>query len=343
MQFLQLGSALKLANEGYYRSKGTRIYRDFDTVARCCPLVAQADAQEFASRKKGAAGAQAIYDFGIGEGSFAFDFLDEVRKRDEGLYGQTGYALCDISRKLLDEALKSERGKAHASRLKAVEVDASGPFEFSADYVRSNEMYDDLAASMLVMRKGKVCEVLFSPDGKEKQYAESGAAIPAAMRKMLEKCEGYELALNSGAVAHLRNAMKALKRGGWIDIYDYGYSGVEEILEEPAEVWNEGTVREYGGQLTVDVNFELLADEARACKCRAGIERVSERLEDAFGRKFSFVDLREGRGKTWVGYMDEAEVRKNAAMLKKAGYSKEFMDGEVVEEDAYLHLRIEKD
>jgi len=342
MQFLGVGEALRLANEGYYRRKGGKIYRDFDTVARCCPLVAQADAREFVARVKAGNGAVSVYDFGIGEGSFAFDFLDEMKKADAGLYGRTSYALCDISRKLLDEALESRRGKTHAGRLQAVEVDASAPFDFSANYVRSNEMYDDLAASMLVMHKGKVCEVLLSPGGKEKKYVESSAGIPAAMRKMLEKCEGHELALSTGALAHLRSAMKALKAGGWIDIYDYGYAGAEEISEEPAEVWNAGTVREYGGQLTIDVNFELLADEARKCGCRAKIERVSERLAEAFGRKFRFVDLRAARGKTWVGYMDDAELKKNAAMLKAAGYSKEFIGGEVEEEDAYLHLRVEK-
>jgi len=203
-------------------------------------------------------------------------------------------------------------------------------------------MYDDLPATMLAMRKGTVYEVKISA-GRQilKKYSEYSDSIPSLMKKMLEKCEGRELMLNQGALAHLRNSMGALKRGGHIDIYDYGYADAEEALEEPAEVWNAGTVREYGGQLTVDVNFALLADEARKRGLRARMERVSERLERRFGRKFKFVDLRTG-GRSWVGYLDEKGLKAKAGVLRKAGYSREFISGEVREDDAYLHLRVEK-
>lgn len=347
MTFLPVDEALRLANEPYYWQKGGKIYADFSTVAKCCPLVARADAADFVRMKKGGIGPLEIYDFGIGDGSFAFDFLDEVEKADEGIYGKLAYTLCDISAKLLAEVMHAERAKRHAGRLRTHEADAAGEFSFSADYVRSNEMYDDLPAKLFVMRKGRIYEVLVDVNGggagrvlKKRRGFEG--ELPSAMEKMLEMCEGRELACNFGALAHLRNAMRALHAGGWIDIYDYGYADAGEAAETPEEVWNEGILREYDGQITVDVNFAILMAEARKAGWKAEIETVSGRLANAFGKKFTFVDFTAHGGKKWVGYVDEEGLRGRRAELKKAGYSEEFLDGEIEEQDCYLHLRVEK-
>jgi len=346
MQFLPVDEALRLANYSYYGQKGRKIYEDFSTVVKCCPLVARADALDFVRKKKGQAGASEVYDFGIGDGSFAFDFLDEVKKTDKESYMRTAYTLCDISAKLLSEAMESERARGHLGRLHKLETDAASEFSFSADYVRLNELYDDLAAKLMVMRKGKVYEVLLAAGGAaksvRKKMGEFEGELPPAFRKMLQQCEGRELVYNFGALAHLRNAVRALKTGGWIDIYDYGYASEEEAQEMPDEVWNAGTVREYGGQLTVDVNFALLREEAVKFGCEVKVKRVSDRLAECFGKKFTYVDFVGGRGKRWIGYIDEGEMKARRPELKKAGYSEEFLQGEVEEEDSYLHMRAEK-
>ncbi len=344
MEFLPADEALRLANSSYYRQKGRRIYDDFSTVAKCCPLVAQADALDFVQKKKKETGASEVYDFGIGDGRFAFDFLDEVKKQDAALYAGISYTLCDISEKLLEEAMNSAGAERHAGRLKSSARDATADFQFSADYVRSNEMYDDLPAKLLVMKKGIIYEVLLAAGADEeevqKKRCEFQGELPQAFRKMLARCEGRELVYNFGALAHLRNAMQALKKGGWIDIYDYGYAG--EAEEMPAEVWNAGTVREYGGQLTVDVNFALLRGEAERNGGHVTVEPVSERLKEVFGRKFTYVDFMTSGKKLWVGYVDEGGLKVRRAELKKAGYSEEFLRGEAGEEDCYLHMRAEK-
>jgi SAM-dependent MidA family methyltransferase len=346
MQFLPVDEALRLANYSYYRQKGRKIYEDFSTVVKCCPLLAHADALDFVRKKKGQAGVFEVYEFGIGDGSFAFDFLDEVKGRDAALYAGSSYTLCDISAKLLGETMESERAREHLGRLHTLETDATDEFSFSADYVRSNELYDDLAAKLMVMEKGRIYEVLLAAgaNGKNvrKKMREFGGELPPAFRKMLQQCEGRELVYNFGALAHLRNAVRALKKGGWIDIYDYGYASDEEAQELPDEIWNAGTVREYGGQLTVDVNFALLREEAEKAGCKVAVERVSERLAECFGKKFTYVDFVSGQGKRWVGYLDEGEMKTRRPELKKAGYSEEFMRGEVEEEDSYLHLQAEK-
>jgi SAM-dependent MidA family methyltransferase len=344
MAFYNAGEAMRKANGEYYARKGTDIYEDFGTVVRFCPLLAQADARDFAERKKADNKSFGICDFGIGDGSFAFDFLDELGSVAPSAYAHTQYSLCDISEKMLKDVMASPRAKKHSRILKSVVADASAPPRFSADYVRSNEMYDDLEARIFVMRKGRAYEVLLdasdAKNGVQKKYAEC-ADVPQAMQRALEMCEGRELVHNAGALANLRAGMGALKAGGWIDIYDYGHASPDESMEEPEEVWNEGIVREYGGQLTVDVSFWLLMEEAKRQGFGASVQTVSERLAASFKKRFRFVDMRDGK-KAWVGYMDDGEVRAKKAMLMRAGYSEEFFDGEVEETDEYLHLRVEK-
>ncbi|MDO8339133.1 MAG: SAM-dependent methyltransferase [Candidatus Burarchaeum sp.] len=368
MEFLPSDEALRLANSSYYRQKGRRIYKDFSTVVKCCPLVAQADALDFVQRRQGRGGERQkleIYEFGTGDGTFAFDFLDDVKKQNKGIYSRMDYTLCDISAKLLRETMESERARRHLGRLHKLETDAAGEFSFSADYVRSNELYDDLPAKLLVLKKGRVYEVFLAAAeaGEEvrKKMCETGGEFPQAFIKMLLRCEGRELVYNFGALAHLRNAMRALKKGGWVDIYDYGYADVSEAEETPPEIWNAGTVREYGahsaqggmaplsqrsgkegGQLTVDVNFALLREEAEKCGCKVTVEPVSGRLEEIFGRKFTYVDFVAGGKGRWVGYVDAEGLKARRAELKKAGYSEEFLRGEAEEEDCYLHMRAEK-
>ena len=117
MEFLPADEALRLSNSPYYRRKGRKIYEDFSTVAKCCPLVAQADALDFVRKKKGQSGAFEVYEFGIGDGSFAFGFLDEVKRTDRAGYVKTTYTLCDISARLLGEAMGSERAGKHTGKL----------------------------------------------------------------------------------------------------------------------------------------------------------------------------------------------------------------------------------
>jgi len=191
-------SAMNEANSSYYRKKGKRIYSDFRTYAHSGKLLAQANAKEFCEKfggKTGGAGSGKefagasvvdggvsknsvlVAEFGVGNGKFALDFLDEVKKRDAALYARMHYVLFDFSEKMLADSQKTLA--AHLEKCEFVEFDAAKekfPAEFAGkiNYARMNELLDDLPCEFYALENGEVVEAEFDADGRLTGFAGVG-------------------------------------------------------------------------------------------------------------------------------------------------------------------------
>lgn len=330
----------KSANEKYYKDPKTRIYYDFKTTSSACSMTALACAKKAARMieawEKQSSEPFRIAEFGIGEGDFAAAFNKELLKQVDSTRFE--YVMFDFSKPLLDKAKKlftKERLIGHF-----VCCDLANPAKFPYarsghfEYVISNEMYDDLPASIMC-RKGKdVFEAVYDMEGEFREYA------PCTNKKALPFAaslpENYNVPVNLGGMENLNMIKSILRPGfGMADIFDYGFMSYNEIAKEPFEFWNQGVVRKFGTQLTTDVNFELLEEYAKSIGFIAGSMQQSDFIEMMIGEKLTSVELEDG----WH-YFTREQIKKSAKKLGKQGYGKEFIKGEYSEEEPYYCLSL---
>ena len=277
-----------------------------------------------------------VYDFGIGNGFFSKFFLQKLYLLDRArkFVPRLSYFLCDISGTLVRRAERDLR----QFNVHGIVCDATGkmPFLKRASYIRSNELYDDLPAKIFVKRDGVTFEVymdgrtVHSPETRDYVKTSNRAAI-SFMKNMPD---GYEIPLNFGAASHLSRCMDALVVGGYIDIFDYGFSSIKEITALPAEVWNNSIVREFNSQLTVDVNFIHLAQAFKNSEAAASAQKSY--AESVLGKKLFYVELEQ------LYYFEKAEVRSNAKRMARFGYPKDFLSSGIRETEDYKHFRVVK-
>jgi hypothetical protein len=156
------GGAFEVINEAYYRSRGSGIYEDFQTMVGEDATIARADAADFARRIDAAqrAGREvpevlAVVETGIGSGKFAQGFLDALAEGAPDLYRRVRYHLCDVSPAMLDQALARDSLGRHRERI--VRVVSRGipdalPGGGKAVFCRFYELFDDLPGADLVHR-----------------------------------------------------------------------------------------------------------------------------------------------------------------------------------------------
>jgi len=309
MDFLPFDELQKKINERYYKEKGQGLYSDFKTFGSC-EKIAKANAIEFSSytEKHWHDGELLVYEFGIGNGMFAYNFLKNL---PEEISSRVSYFLCDISEKILSEAEK----KLKDFNTHSIQCDFSD-FKFKAHLIRINELYDDLPSKIFI-NDGETKEVLFN-EKLEKKF------IPAE-NKLIEKMpEGYLIPINFTAKKHLENCKKSLSKNGYIDIFDYGFTSINQIEENPKEIWNNSVVRYFGKQLTADVNFMILKGKT---------EPQKEYIERILKEKLYYVELEH------LDYLTEKEVKQKMPELIKHGYPEDF-PSLGIEKDEYFHLRL---
>ncbi len=348
------------ANKEYYSRKGINLYEDFGTTVSKSSKISVAQALEFYARmveleKKGMLPSElVVHEYGIGNGAFAAFFLETMKKLDEknktDYYRKIRYTLGDISEKLLDDVKKRKEVKEHEKILEFVELDATNlPFnKKNVLYVRSSEVWDDLPALLLVKQKNEVHEVL-TREGKNRveMKAASESLRNCAFKKivfetMQEMPEGFAVPVSIGAAECLKQCASIMdfERGAILDIIDYGFTSAEEVEREgPKELWNEFAVRIFGTQLTVDVNFLFLTNVARELGLEAKNQPTVKYLENVFMERIYPVTLGTGK-RAYVGYLNAKEASERKKELENAGYSKEFLQGEISEDDGYYAMRV---
>lgn len=307
-------------NSGFYSSKGGRIYSSFRTFAHSQKF-AEANAVEFARRapKKGKL---RIYEVGVGDGSFAFNFMNAL---PEGVAERTTYALWDFSEKGVRLAAEKIGDFGHDE----VVAPAWNMRKMKkANCVKCSELLDDLPTRILVRRGMRMMEV--AREGAEclELEAEVGADVYSYMEGMPE---GYWVPVPEIGLGCVLGWKEKLCRGGWIDVFDYGFSDAEGMRALPRDVWNAAVVREFSGQITVDVNFAFLKRSAGG-----RIEAQKDYVERALGKDLREVDI-GGR----LDYYSYEEVGKNAKGLEKEGYDIGVLLAGL-EKSEYLHMEIAK-
>ncbi len=330
----------KSANDRYYKDPKTRIYYDFTTAASACSRTAQAcaikAAKMIAAWENTSQEPFRIAEFGIGEGDFAIAFNKELLKRVDSTAFE--YVLFDFSKPLLDKAKKKFTDERLIGHFVCTDLANPAKFPYSKsglfEYVITNEMYDDLPTAIACRQGKEIVEAHYVPDAKFENY------IPCANKKILQFGEtfpeGHHIPVPLGGMENLALIKSILRKNfGMADIFDYGFMSYREIEKEPADFWNQGLVRKYGGHLTTDVNFELLEEYAKSIGFIAGAMQQSDFIEMMTGEKLTSVELEDG----WH-YYTKAEIRKNRKKLEKQGYGGEYFEGKAQEDEPYYCLSL---
>jgi hypothetical protein len=290
---------MQRANQKYYSGKGKAIYGDFSTFAQGRAL-ADCNAIEFCRDFPNRSGGIIVCEYGVGSGNFARVFLDEVKSRNPKLYSRTRYLLFDISEKMLSDAKNTLA--AHAMRCKFAVFDASSDLpsqEF--DYCRINELLSDLPAEV---------------------YARKGNSAPTSnifVQKFLSRMDnGRKIPFPFVAEKFLMALCSAGRKNCRVDVFDYGFHSPDDIFLHPVDEWNGLFAREYGGQVTVDLNFLQLSSALQSAGFKASVERQKEYAERVLGEKL-MLDDSDG----------------------KLDYVKKEEKDEIDEDDGFYHLRVE--
>lgn len=308
-------------NSEFYSSRGGRIYSSFRTFAHSKKF-AEANAVEFA-RRAPRRGKLRIYEIGVGDGSFAANFMKTLQKLSEENAERTTYILWDFSEKGVERAAEKLGDFAH-------ETVVAPAWEWkkmrNATCVKCSELLDDLPTRMLVRRGVRINEVVREGEGFLEVEARAEADIYSFMEGMPE---GYWIPVPERGLECVLGWKKKLADGGWMDIFDYGFVDAEGMHTLPQKVWNAAILREFSGQVTVDVNFAFL-------KRFAGgrVEAQKDYVERALGKDLWEVDV-GGR----LDYYSYEEIKKNEERLEKEGYDLGVLLAGL-EKSEYLHMEM---
>jgi len=307
----KLADKQQKANKKYYSKKGKAIYSDFLTFAKGKAL-AKCNAIEFSSDFS-ANPPPVICEYGVGNGNFAKIFLDELKKRNFPLYSKVNYHLFDFSQKMLTHAKKNL--SKHRKICKFHKFDAlHNKVQLGFDYCRINELLSDLSAQ-IYLRKGKqVFELVerkgaFDMDKVNKPNPQ--------VSKFLERIDsGRAIPFNFNAQKFLSSLCKKGKSGFRIDIFDYGFYSADDVLLLPLKEWNRLVLRNYGGQITVDLNFLQIISQIASQNLPFSIEKQKDYAEQV------------------LGFPLKLRQTKNSLDYEKAKTSR------IKEDDGFFHLRI---
>lgn len=313
-------------NREFYSKKGPGFKKEFKTFASDIRFV-RALAADFHRKMRAVIEEKKIirvYEFGVGDGSLGTKFMLELRKLSEALSEKTIYHFCDFSEELVRNAAK--RADAFGFNADGIVYDAvkgEPKFLVEPDYIIMSEFYDDLPAKMLVRKGKEIMEIMVEEERKKPAPFEGDEELKEYMGKMPED---YYIPINVIAKKHLDFCASKIK--GYIDVFDYGFR-IEDIGKMPAVMWNNSITREFGGQITTDVNFDFLSG-----KLNAKTETQLEFVEGVLGIKLHEVETDKLR------YLTEEEIETSGKELEKHGYSPGFHK-DLKESRGYLHMRVE--
>lgn len=259
------------ANRKYYSSKGKAIYSDFSTFAQGSAL-ATSNAIDFVNDFSSKGGETVVCEYGIGKGDFAKTFLGEVKKRAPALYGRVRCHMFDISEKMIADARKNLA--PHASICEFHVFDAAQELpSLPFDYCRINELLSDLPAEI---------------------YARKGDSSPTSnvfVQKFLSRIEDGRQIPFSFVAEKFMLALCGCGKGNFrIDVFDYGFYTADDIFSMPVAEWNRLVAREYGAQVTVDLNFLQLSSALAAQGISSQVEPQKAYCERVLGMQLEFTD-----------------------------------------------------
>lgn len=301
----KMSSKMQKTNKSYYSSKGKKIYSDFSTFAQGKAL-ANCNAIEFCRDFASHQPPVTVCEYGIGKGDFAKTFLDEVKRKNKRLYAKTRYYLFDFSDKMIADARKNLL--SHRSICIFGKFDAAHEQpDLHYDYCRINELLTDLPAEIYMKKNGKIHDF----QGKEIQLPS-----PVVSSFLARMDDGRAIPFNFVSERFILSLCILAKPRSRIDIFDYGFYSADDILQLPKEEWNRLLVRNYGGQLTADLNIPQLLSSLAAQGISAKAEKQKSYCEKITGKKLEMTHTKGG--------LDYSPAKQK----------------EIKEDDGFYHIRI---
>ncbi|MEM3071511.1 MAG: class I SAM-dependent methyltransferase, partial [Candidatus Anstonellales archaeon] len=223
-------------NREYYSKKGKKIYADFLTFASSDTAIAKCTAKHFLQSFKAKTKKYSIAEFGVGNGNFAYQFLDYITKKRADL--DISYSLFDFSKQMLKDAQKRLLRFKKLCNLIVFDAERDKLENFKFDFVVMNELISDLKVEL----HSKNC---LPRDRKKREI----------VLKFLDRLEdNRKIPFNFKACNFLTNIFANLNSNGFIHVFDYGFYHRSDILDCDIDIWNSFICREYGQQITCDVN-----------------------------------------------------------------------------------------
>ncbi len=260
-----------------------------------------------------------VWEFGVGTGEFALNFLDYLKTKVPDVYNKTNYVMFDFSKTFLSKASALLKKRGH----KNIEtVYYEGPNEIpkqGANYVRMNEFWDDIEADVYTDRKGKLYNL------EKKRFEDN----PAGSEFLKHLPPDSEVVINTGAAKHLWELKRKLARSCYIDVFDYGF-----IEFEPPYDTKLGYVRRESEHITYDINYIYMKAFAKSLGMETYVESQDSYV-DSIIPGLRAVDIKDR-----LCYMNDKELKQNKSALIRAGYTEGFMCGEIKEQNDFYHMRI---
>jgi SAM-dependent MidA family methyltransferase len=314
-------------NAIFYGIKGPEIHNHFQTYVSRDYRLAHALADTFLKEvwEHGPAeGPIHVQEWGVGNGNLAARFLSRLKSSDTdpAVYPRIHYTLCDYSEEILNGVRANPNLQEHEGRyfLKPMNAEAQDDFEpHSVHKIISNEIWDDLATSVLLKNDGMLYEEYLQPllprsipnipwEPFVEQFTEKNLDALKSQPPFLEDivwersfqrtdisdwpygevilkhldrlAEEIPVPINTGAFKTLVQAKQLLAENNrGYTSFDYGMLSDHE-LNWPGRPY----YKLYGGQYTSMVNFPLIAEVAQA----VGFTDVQlEHQHDFVGRNLS--------------------------------------------------------
>jgi len=310
-----MSSDVHKANKEYYGSKGKGIYSDFSTFAQGTAL-ATSNAIEFIRDFSSRKGTIIVCEYGVGKGDFAKTFLDTVKKKDKRLYSRTRYYLYDFSEKMLGAARKNLSSHKAICIFGMFDAMLDSPF-LQFDYCRINELLTDLPAELYMRKEDGVYAMLMENGALAGKRLSSPSPFVTRFLERID--EGRVMPFNFAAERFLLELCRKGKPRFRVDVFDYGFHSAEDVFFIDAGEWNRLMVRNYGGQLTFDMNFPQALAALLSDGRKAFVEPQKNYAERVMGCKLSLLEKK--------GRLDYVRAKKS--------------DG-VFEDDGFFHLRAGK-
>jgi len=314
-------------NAIFYGIKGPEIHNHFQTYVSRDYRLAHALADTFLKEVQDhgpAEGPIHVQEWGVGNGNLAARFLSHLKAADSdpAVYTRIHYTLCDYSEEILNGVRANPNLQEHEGRyfLKPMNAEAQDDFEpHSVHKIISNEIWDDLATSVLLKNDGMLYEEYLQPllprnipnipwEPFVEQFTEKNLDALKSQPPFLEDivwersfqrtdisdlpygelilnhlnrlADEIPVPINTGAFKTLAQAKQLLAENNrGYTSFDYGMLSDHE-LNWPGRPY----YKLYGGQYTSMVNFPLIAEVAQA----VGFADVQlEHQHDFVGRNLS--------------------------------------------------------
>ena len=339
-------------NTAYYQSAATSIYDDFETYAQSPQgLLTCSNARAFHQwALLHPQDSYQVLEAGVGEGAFAFGFLQELAEADDEngtqISSMLSYTLADFSKPLLQKAKDRLAREGFVSQVKIMEWDATHPStpmhvdaadsepafsNLSFDLIRCNELFCDLPADVYVRTGEELFTLHYDQHLQPHQVPVPWEALEQPDAEMMRALpEDYHLPVNRTSRNALLYLSNHLTDEGRFDVFDYGFYRAEDF-DIPSEMWNLSLVREYNSQWTVDVNFLYLSASLTNAGFKTRVEPQEEYAE-LYREVCSQPKVPKKTGKNQT-------TKKAGADDGGLDYGDESEDG-IAEDDFFYHLEV---